>query len=83
MPVTRCQSKNLANQSSSRAYGYTEDSEISTRRVEQEQAARGAFIEWLDLEFSANLILKQTNWKSILKDVQELIAVVKPHLHIL
>ncbi|CAG8288111.1 unnamed protein product [Penicillium nalgiovense] len=53
--------QDLANQSSSRAHGYTEDSEISTRSVEQEQAARGAFIEWLDLEYSANLILKQTN----------------------
>lgn len=53
--------QDLANQSSSRAHGYTEDSEISARSVEQEQAARGAFIEWLDLEYSANLILKQTN----------------------
>ncbi|KAJ5550661.1 hypothetical protein N7461_005359 [Penicillium sp. DV-2018c] len=72
MPVTRSQSKNLSNQRSIPAQGSTEDSEISTRSVEQEQAARGAFIEWLNLDYSSNSILKQTNWKSILKDVHRI-----------
>ncbi|CAG8098180.1 unnamed protein product [Penicillium nalgiovense] len=72
MPVTRSQSKNLTNQRSIPAQGSTEDSEISTRSVEQEQAARGAFIEWLNLDYSSNSILKQTNWKSILKDVHRI-----------
>ncbi|KAJ6150247.1 hypothetical protein N7471_001446 [Penicillium samsonianum] len=72
MPVTRSQSKNLTNQSSSPAQGTTEDSEISTKSVEQEQAARGAFIEWHDLDYAAESILKQTDWKSILKDVHQI-----------
>jgi hypothetical protein len=72
MPVTRSQSKNLTNQRSIPARGNTEDSKISTRSVEQEQAARGAFIEWLNLDYSSNSILKQTNWKSILEDVHRI-----------
>ena len=72
MPVTRSQSKALINQSSSRAQGYIEDSEISTKSMEQEQPRRGACVDWLDLEYSANSILKQTNWKSILKDVRKI-----------
>lgn len=72
MPVTRSQSQNLTNQRSIPAQDNTEDSEISTRSVEQEQAARGAFVEWLDLDYSSNSILKQTNWKSILKDVHRI-----------
>lgn len=54
MPVTRSQSKSLAYQNLSSAPGNTEDSEISTKSVVQEQAARGAFIEWLDLDYSIN-----------------------------
>ncbi|KAJ5256070.1 hypothetical protein N7497_006479 [Penicillium chrysogenum] len=69
MPVTRSQSQNLTNQRSISAQGNTE---VSSRSVEQEQAARGAFIEWLILDYSSNSILKQTNWKSILKDIHRI-----------
>jgi hypothetical protein len=30
------------------------NTEVSSRSVEQEQAARGAFIEWLILDYSSN-----------------------------
>ncbi|CAP80881.1 hypothetical protein EN45_095990 [Penicillium chrysogenum] len=69
MPVTRSQSQNLTNQRSISAQGNTE---VSSRSVEQEQAARGAFIEWLILDYSSNSILKQTNWKSILEDIHRI-----------
>ncbi|KAJ5392688.1 hypothetical protein N7465_011662 [Penicillium sp. CMV-2018d] len=69
MPVPRSQSKSRAYQSLYSAQGETEDSEISTKSAEQEQAARGSFIERLDLDYSTNSILKQMNWKSILQDV--------------
>lgn len=68
MPVTRSQSKSLAYQSLS-SQGNTENSEITTKSVEQEEAAKGAFIEWLGLDYSTNSTLKQINWKSILQDV--------------
>ncbi|KAJ5519218.1 hypothetical protein N7453_001640, partial [Penicillium expansum] len=35
--------------------------------VEKEQARRGACVEWIDLEYSTNLILKQVGWESILR----------------
>ncbi|KAJ5375538.1 hypothetical protein N7517_007544 [Penicillium concentricum] len=71
MPVTRSQSKNLANQSSIPAQANTEHIEISTRSVEQEQAARGSFVEWLDLDYGTDSILKHIDWRSILRDVRK------------
>ncbi|KAJ6092295.1 hypothetical protein N7467_004264 [Penicillium canescens] len=67
MPVTRSQSKALVSQNPSSAQ---EDSEIS-KSVEQEEATQRPFIEWLDLDYSDNSILKQTDWKLILKEVRK------------
>ncbi|KAJ5972848.1 uncharacterized protein N7479_002766 [Penicillium vulpinum] len=72
IPVTRSQFKNLANQSSNSAQGNTEATNVSTTSVEQEQVDRGAFVEWLDLDYAPNSIPKQIDWKSILKDVRKI-----------
>ena len=70
MPVTRSQSKNLADQGSIPAQGNPEYSAFSARSVEQEQVPRGAFVEWLDLDYAPNSTLKQIDWRSILRDVR-------------
>ena len=67
MPVTRSQSKAQVSQDPS---SEQEDSEIS-KSVEREQATKWPFIEWLDLDYSDNSILKQTDWKLILKEVRK------------
>src|SRR3954471_12868381 len=67
MPVTRSQSKALVSQDPSSAQ---EDSKIP-KSVEREQATEWPFIEWLDLDYSDNSILKQTDWKLILKEVRK------------
>ncbi|KAJ5201286.1 hypothetical protein N7449_006089 [Penicillium cf. viridicatum] len=72
MPVTRSQSKNSANQNSNLAQRNTEDSEILTKSVEQEQARRGACVEWLDFDYAINSTLTQIDWKSILRDVRRI-----------
>ncbi|CAG8429173.1 unnamed protein product [Penicillium salamii] len=68
MPVTRSQSKILASQDLSSA----QENRIS-RCLEREQATTRPFVEWLDLDYSHNSILKQTDtdWKLILKKVRE------------
>ncbi|CAG7943847.1 unnamed protein product [Penicillium salamii] len=68
MPVTRSQSKILASQDPSPA----QENGIS-RCLEREQDMTRSFVEWLDLDYSHNSILKQTDtdWKLILKKVRE------------
>lgn len=79
MPVTRSQSQNLTNQRSISAQGNTE---VSSRSVEQEQAARGAFIEWLILDYSSNSILNRPIGSLFLRIFTESMAVAKLHLHV-
>ncbi|CAI7641782.1 unnamed protein product [Penicillium bialowiezense] len=66
MPVTRSQSGTQVNDPSSAQ----ENSEITRKSLEQEQATKGSLIEWFDLDYSDNSILKQTDWKLILKEVR-------------
>lgn len=68
MPVTRSQSKILASQDPSPA----QENRIS-KCLEREQDMTRSFVEWLDLDYSHNSILKQndTDWKLILKKARE------------
>ncbi|KAJ5146322.1 uncharacterized protein N7515_000886 [Penicillium bovifimosum] len=71
MPVTRSQSGTQVSQVNHDPSSAQEDSEITRKSLEQEQATKGSFIEWFDLDYSDNSILKQTDWKLILKEVRK------------
>jgi hypothetical protein len=67
MPVTRSQSKKLVSQDLNPAQGNSE----SSKSLQQEYSKKGQFVEWLDLDYSDNSAIKQTDWKLILKEVRK------------
>lgn len=47
-----------------------EENKIS-KSVQQEHSTKRPFVEWLDLDYSNNSVLKPTDWKLILKEGQK------------